>query len=347
MTKEEKIKQFNPNNPGAPENNLFGLPFTNEESEILVLPLPWEVTVSYGSGTAHGPGAIFDASFQVDLFDEENPSFWKKGIGMLDAPAKWLELNKILRQNAEVYIQWLINGSKEEDSFEMNKILDEVNAACTLFHQEVYHEAKAVLEQGKILVGLGGDHSTPFGIIKAYSEKYPNLGILHLDAHCDLRKAYEGFEWSHASIFYNVISKIPSISKLVQVGIRDYCQEENDFINSNKNKISIFTDKALKKQQFVGKNISEIQKTIVENLPENVYLSFDIDALDVRYCPNTGTPVPGGLEYLEALNLIEEVKKSGRKIVGFDINEVSPGDDEWDANVGARLLYKIASIVSS
>ncbi len=346
MTKEEKIKSFDPNNPGAPENNLFGLPFTNEESEILVLPLPWEVTVSYRAGTSKGPGAIFDASFQVDLFDEENPDFWKKGIGMLDAPAKWLELNKVLRQNAEVYINWLINGKDKDDELEMTTILNEINAACDDFHHEVYLESKKVIEQNKMIVGLGGDHSTPFGIIKAYAEKYSDFGILHFDAHMDLRHEFEGFKWSHASIFNNVITKIPAVEKLVSVGIRDYCEQENDFVKQHSNKIKIITDKQIKKQQFNGDTLNSIHKNITDLLPKNVYISFDIDALDVRYCPNTGTPVPGGLEFTEAINLIETVKNSGRNFVGFDINEVTPGNDEWDANVGARLLYKIASIVS-
>ena len=178
--------------------------------------------------------------------------------------------------------------------------------------------------------------------MQALADINQSFGILHIDAHADLREAYEGFEFSHASIMFNAL-KIQQISHLVQVGIRDYCEAELKLIQSDK-RISTFFDRDIKQQQFNGKNWAEICENIISLLPQNIYLSFDIDGLDPKLCPNTGTPVPGGLELEQALFLIERLVQSGRKIIGFDLNEVAPGSDEWDANVGARLLYRLANM---
>jgi len=201
------------------------------------------------------------------------------------------------------------------------------------------------LDENKIPGLLGGDHSTPYGLIKAISERYPNFGILQIDAHMDLRKAYEGFVWSHASIFYNVMQTLP-IRKLVQVGIRDYCQEETDYAMSLQDRITINTDRDMRRSLFQGISYHEICKNIIAHLPDEVYVSFDIDGLDPSLCPSTGTPVPGGLSIQEAFYLLELVKESGRKIIGFDLCEVG-GNNAWDANVGARVLYKLANLAGS
>jgi agmatinase len=228
------------------------------------------------------------------------------------------------------------------DNTTMQDALDEINLACLELNQWVKNESLKLLKKNKIVALLGGDHSTPLGLMQALAEKYPSYGILHIDAHADLRKAYEGFEYSHASIMYNAI-KLPQISHLVQVGIRDYCEAEVNLIN-NEPRITTFYDREIKHSQFEGKNWSAICDTIIETLPEKVYLSFDIDGLDPKLCPNTGTPVPGGLELEQSIYLVEKLAKSGRTIIGFDLNEVAPGSDEWDANVGARLLYRLANM---
>jgi agmatinase len=169
------------------------------------------------------------------------------------------------------------------------------------------------------------------------------LGLLHLDAHADLRPAYEGFTWSHASIFYNVLDRIPGVAKLVQVGIRDLSEEEAEIAATSGGRAVIHHDDDLVARKFDGEPWGRIVDGIVGELPANVYLSFDIDGLDPALCPNTGTPVPGGLSFQEAVYLVAAVHKSGRRIVGLDLCEVAPGPegDEWDANVGARLLYKM------
>jgi len=211
----------------------------------------------------------------------------------------------------------------------------------------VYEQTKELMAQGKLVGLLGGDHSTPFGYFKAIAEKHGNFGILQIDAHCDLRKAYEGFTYSHASIMYNSLEEIPEIQKLVQVGIRDYCDEEVQYINASQSRIATYFDKAIKERQFEGESWKQITDEIVQHLPEKVFISFDIDGLDPKLCPHTGTPVQGGFETEQIFYLFRKVLQSGRKLIGFDLNEVGVSHDEWDENVGARCLFKLCNLMVS
>jgi len=342
MTLKDKISSFDPNGIGDLSGNIYGLPFDADDARLVILPVPWEVTVSYQAGTASAPDAILAASYQVDLYDPFVEDAWKLGIAMKDMNHGILERNHALRPKAEKYIIQLEQGIDPMDNSTMQDALDEINLACLELNQWVKNEALTLLKNNKIVALLGGDHSTPLGLMHALAEKNPSFGILHIDAHADLRQAYEGFEYSHASIMFNAI-KLPQISHLVQVGIRDYCEAEVNLIN-NEPRITTFFDREIKHSQFEGKNWSAICDSIIETLPEKVYLSFDIDGLDPKLCPNTGTPVPGGLELEQSIFLVEKLVKSGRTIIGFDLNEVAPGNDEWDANVGARLLYRLANM---
>jgi agmatinase len=225
---------------------------------------------------------------------------------------------------------------------ELESALAQVNAISARINDVVYLDTKRLLSQGKIVGLIGGDHATPFGAIRAYAETFPGLGILHVDAHADLRHAYEGFEHSHASIMENVTRLIPGVSKLLQVGIRDFCEEEITRIAESQGRITTLFDVQLARGRMQGR-LLDVFAQAVGKLPRDVYVSFDIDGLDPALCPNTGTPVPGGLSLLEASALVGMIAQSGRRIVGFDLNEVAPGEegDEWDGNVGARLLYKL------
>ena len=342
MNLKDKISSFDPNGIGDLSGNIYGLPFDADDARLVILPVPWEVTVSYQAGTAGAPEAILAASYQVDLYDPFVEDAWKLGITMKDMNQGILERNHALRPKAEKYIIQMEQGIDPMDNSTMQDALDEINLACLELNQWVKNEALTLLKNNKIVALLGGDHSTPLGLMQALAEKNPSFGILHIDAHADLRQAYEGFEYSHASIMFNAI-KLPQISHLVQVGIRDYCEAEVNLIN-NEPRITTFFDREIKHSQFEGKNWSAICDSIIETLPEKVYLSFDIDGLDPKLCPNTGTPVPGGLELEQSIFLVEKLVKSGRTIIGFDLNEVAPGSDEWDANVGARLLYRLANM---
>lgn len=345
MTKKEKINSFDPNSVGNLNNNIFGLPFTTEESEVVLIPVPWEVTVSYGSGTANGPKSIFEASFQVDLYDAKIKDAWKMGIAMDKIPANIKTKSNRLRKKTEAYISLLEQGKNPESNKKMKAIVAEVDKAARELNAHVKKTTGNFLNKNKTVGLIGGDHSTPLGFMQALSEQHSSFGILQIDAHADLRKAYEGFEFSHASIMYNAL-KINAVSKLVQVGIRDYCEEEVDVIKNNPTRIATYFDRDIKRRMFEGDTWKKICDEIVNQLPDNVYLSFDIDGLDPKLCPNTGTPVAGGFEVEQTLYLIERVVESGKTIIGFDLNEVSPGKDEWDANVGARLLYRMALLAA-
>jgi agmatinase len=335
---------FDPNAAASEDSGIFGLPHSREQAKLHILPVEWEATTSYGGGTSRGPAAVLEASKQVDLYDLEVLKPYEPGIHMLEADPAIAALNTQTRAAAEKIIA--VGGDIGEDRA-LHQALDEVNQASRKLNDQVLNASRKILKEGKVLALLGGDHSTPFGAIQAQSEKTPGLGILHFDAHSDTRIAYEGFEFSHASIMHNVMERIPGVSKLVQVGIRDFCEQEIDYCRSQGDRIKIHFDGVLARRKMSGETWRQIASKIVADLPQNVWISFDIDGLDPRFCPHTGTPVPGGLDFHEAVHLIGEVARSGRKIVGFDLNEVAPNGadetDEWDANVGARLLYKLCA----
>ncbi len=341
MTKEELLKGFDPNGPGS-KDQLFGLPFTPDTAELIIVPIPWEVTVSYKGGTVDGPQAILEASSQVDLFQRDIIDAWKLGIAMLPIPDKIKAESESMRSLAEQHILLLEAGDGDGNKV----LLSNVNTACENLVIYTKNTAKKYLDQNKMVGLLGGDHSTPLGFIQALAEKHSDFAILQIDAHADLRKAYEGFTYSHASIMYNAL-KIPAVSKLVQVGIRDFCEEEQEVIDKAAGRISVFFDEDIKQEQYNGATWIEICAQIVKTLPEKVYISFDIDGMDPKLCPNTGTPVPGGFEFYQITALLKTLNRSGKRIIGFDLNEVAPGtSDEWDANVGARLLYQLCNAMA-
>jgi agmatinase len=272
----------------------------------------------------------------VDLFDVETGRPYESGICMLPEDAQLVAWSEEARALAEPIIE--LGGVPLGDPR-----LKPVDALSHALNERVYATANTWLARDKIVGLIGGDHSTPFGLLRAVAERHPGVGVLHFDAHADLRPAYEGFADSHASIMYNVAERLPGVARIVQVGIRDLGENEQDYAHKSAGRIVQFHDLALAKQRDRGATWQSQCDQIVAHLPKSVYLSFDIDGLDPTLCPNTGTPVPGGLSFHEACALFRTVVESRREIVGFDLNEVAPdpGGGEWDANVGARILYKM------
>lgn len=339
------LSSFDPNSAGNPNNNVFGLPFSEEDSRLVLLPIPWEVTVSFGSGTARSAEQIMKASLQVDLFDPDVADGWKQGFYLKEADRKILLKSDYLRKEAELYIDYISKGDVVENNQFMCKTLKEVNEGGYFLNNWVYQQTKFLLDKNKIVGLLGGDHSTPLGFMKAVAEKHGDFGILQIDAHCDLREAYEGFVYSHASIMYNALKEIPQLKKLVQVGIRDYSEGEHDVIRQNPERIRTYFEKEIREREFEGESFRKIAEEIVQQLPDLVYISFDIDGLDPKLCPNTGTPVPGGFETEQVFYIFKQIIKAGKKIVGFDLSEVSTSENGWDANVGARVLFKLCNLI--
>jgi len=323
---QEIYPDFNPSSPGTP-GTFFGLPHTLEQANLVILSIPWDLTVSYHEGASDGPAAIKEASLQVDLSILGIKDAWSAGMVEYPYPNHLHLRSKELRTKA-------VNNSIDS--------IEEINQASRQLNQWVRESAIDLLSKDKLVIALGGDHSTPLGLIQALAAKHDSFGILQIDAHADLRDSYEGYDFSHASIMYNAL-KIPEISTLVQVGIRDFCKEEQEFMEKSLDRIHTFFWQDTTDQLFSGKNWEELCLEMIEPLPNMVYVSFDIDGLNPGLCPNTGTPVPGGLDFYQAIFLIRMLVESGRTIIGVDLSEVSPGtENDWDANVGARILYYLA-----
>ncbi len=339
------MRDFNPNDIGNINNNIFGLPTNDENASVIFIPVPWDVTVSYSAGTAKAPKAIYDASFQVDLFDPFKENAWETAYAMCPVPIEIVEKNDKLKFYSRNIISHLSEGIAISGSNEIKNSLDIVNTGCLELNSWVKDKSKEYIDKNKFVAIIGGDHSVPLGFMHALSEKYEHFAILQIDAHADLRNAYEGFIYSHASVMYNAL-KIPQVEKLVQLGIRDYCQEEYETISRSQGRIITFFDRDIKNNMYEGKTWKYFCDKIIQELPANIYISFDIDGLDPKLCPNTGTPVPGGFEAEQIFYLFEQIVLSGKKIIGFDLCEVAPGEDEWDANVGARILYRLANIMA-
>ena len=338
------MNDFDPKGIGIPNGNFLGLPYSADDSKILLLQVPWDVTTSYRPGTSKGPKAIIDASIQLDLFDFNLEKAWENKIATLPEDPSIVLLNNKMRSLAEEIMEQLANGADEEDP-EIQQKTELINQASTEVNAFVYDSAKNWLEKGAIVGVIGGEHSVPLGLLKALSEVHQGYGILHIDAHADLREAYEGFTYSHASIMNNAL-KLSHINKLVQVGIRDLCQDE---VNSAEfdERIIMFSDFLLSQKEFKGQTWADTCTEIISHLPRKVYVSFDIDGLTPDNCPNTGTPVPGGLTYKQAQYLLKCLTESDRKIIGFDLCEVAPGENnEWDANVGARILRQLCNFTA-
>ncbi|WP_373493815.1 agmatinase family protein [Aquiflexum sp.] len=346
MLKHKQIDNFDPNGVSMNEG-IFGLPFDETTAEMIIIPVPWEVTVSYSPGTVQGPEAVLNASYQVDLYQNDIHDAWKMGIYMLPIPQDLFDKSNSYRILAKNYIAWLESGASQDSIERFGAVPGIINTACSEMNDWVYEQVKKFRSMGKMVALLGGDHSTPLGMIKALAEEFESFGILQIDAHADLRKAYEDFDYSHASISYNAL-KLPQVSKLVQVGIRDHSHAEAILAKEN-NRIQTFYDKDIKEDLYEGKAWKVICDDIVEQLPEDVYITIDIDGFDPKLCPNTGTPVAGGFEMEQILYLMKQVVKSGKKIIGFDLVEVAPGPegDEWDGNVGARILYRMANLYAA
>jgi agmatinase len=344
---------FDPDAAAHPDAGIFGLPDTRDDAHVVLFPVPFDATTSYGGGTHRGPAAILNASVQVDLFDFQFGRIYTQGIHMLPEPKAILKASKDARKLAAPIIAKCGADAKDR------KTVAKIEKACELVNTHTYHTAWSVLAQGKVPGLIGGDHSTPFGAIRACAEyverlqaterrlapRDKGLGILHIDAHMDLRPAFEGFKYSHASIMYNVLSEIPEVTRLVQVGIRDFGEFEHDFAESQGRRVVTNYDLDWSTRLSEGESFSALAAKAVRELPQYVYISFDIDGLDPSLCPNTGTPVPGGLSFNQAAVLLKALVDAGKKVVGFDLVEVCPSNDpkqpEWDANVGARVLYKL------
>ncbi len=310
----------------------------------MLLPAPYDATTSYRPGTADGPEAIFQASQQVDLHDGRYGAIYRQGIWMDRESTGVEEIRRLSVEAAGLARPLIEKGGAEEGD---EGALERINATGSRVAQIIRDHTLGVMKEGKVPGLIGGEHAVSLGAIEA-AATLGKIGILQIDAHMDLRKAFEGFQWSHASIMHNVLTRVGNVETLVQVGLRDFGAREVEFAKSQGKRVQFHTDEAWKDRLADGEKLADLCRRAVEPLPDKVYVSFDIDGLDPAMCPHTGTPVPGGLSFHQALAVLHALHESGRTVVGFDLVEVAPGPDadepEWDANVGARLLYKMCGV---
>ncbi len=333
---------FDPNSYALKNGNFIGLPYNKLTAQVILLPVPWEATVSSSTGTSKGPENIREASYQLDLMDWDVPKAWETKIFMPPTAPQVSSWSEQARQFAAQHIEALEEGQEIDPEW-----AEAVNKHSELLNDWVYQQTKSYLKNNQLVGLIGGEHSVPFGYLKALSEQYEEFGILQLDAHADLRVAYEGFEYSHASIFYQTLEQLPQVVQLTQVGLRDMAPSELEYAQTQLRRVQQFSMAYIRRQLFISHDcFKEICDDIVATLPHYVYISFDIDSLDPSLCPSTGTPVPGGLSFWEAQYLLFKVHESGRRIIGFDLSEVGSGS-EWDGNVGARMAYKLAILAQA
>jgi len=337
---------FDPDGPGG--DGLYGIDCPLEDALFHVISVPWQATASYRRGTRHGPQAIFQASTQVDLHDLSFGPVWRSGIAWIDGEEEVGRLHDAVEADALAVIE-----SGGAHTVDLLARAARVDGAAEQVQAWVRGHAARAFDSGRVPAVVGGDHSSPHGLIAESARRHPGLGILHIDAHADLRKAYLGFRYSHASIFYNLLEDCPEVERLVGVGWRDMGASEVDYWNLHRDRIQPFTELVLADRAMAGHAFADITRDIIAALPPRIHVSIDIDGLDPVLCPNTGTPVPGGLSWREVEWLLKAVALE-RHIVSFDLCEVSPGpagvteEDSWDAIVGTRLLYKLcgATLVS-
>lgn len=312
-----------------PASGLFGFDVPFAECALVVLAVPWELTVSYGRGTAAAPPAVLRASHELDLFSLGFAQrVYRQGIRMQELTHPVIAAQQQLR--------------RQEDTLSAAEKIARINALSDTLNTAVRTETAKLHAAGKQVALLGGDHSVPFGFLQQLSVQHDAFGILHLDAHLDYRCAYQGLHFSHASIMYQVMTQLDAVNKIVHVGSRDLCAAEYDFYQQLGTRAHIFFDRDLQRRGF-----PHVVDEIVAQLPTHVYISFDIDVLDPSLCPHTGTPVPGGLSFYDVLLLCETLHASGKQIIGFDLAETVPAPNNWDENVAARILYQLCALMLS
>ena len=277
-------------------SNFGGLPeeYSKEEgSAIVILPVPYDGTSTWGKGADKGPEAILEASANMELYDIETES--------------------------EVYL----NGIYTADPVKENDSPDEMV-------KSVFNRVTGFLKAGKFPVILGGEHSVTIGSILAFANHYPDLSVLQLDAHTDLRDEYEGSKNNHAC----VMARAREVAQIVQVGIRSMDSGEIPSMDQQR----VFY------AHQVNKDDSWMEKAI-DLLSDNVYITLDLDAFDPSIMPSTGTPEPGGLGWYQVMDLIDKLV-SRKNLVGFDVVELSPLDSNKAPDfMAAKIVYRFLSML--
>jgi agmatinase len=312
------------------------------DAPIVLVSAPWAVTSAAGQGAVYTPDAIIDASTHLSLYDVVSNTSIDGKVATAEVDYDLQESSLQLGGDAAKVVAHIDDGGALTGDYFARKVV-RINLGFRDMHRSVGKRVFRFASKGKIVGVVGGDHSVAFGAVRSISSVYPQMGVLFIDAHSDLRPSGKIFDYSHLSVARNIVDEIPAVSKLVQVGVRDMSREEMDFAQ-NHPKITMFCHEKLTAERFSGRSWGEVCDDVVAQLPDKVYISFDIDALSPECCPHTKRPVAGGMTFDEAVCLINRVAESGREIVGFDLTEIVPVMESGvDAAVGARMLVKLCA----
>ena len=318
----------------------FGEKCAPAEADLVIVSAPWSVTSDHGQGATYTPDAVIDASADSNLYDVESGFSAVGRVATAEIDYNIQEMSEHLGRDAERVADRMFNGGNPVAEYAVRKV-KHINEGFAEMHASIYNQTKHWVSQGKTVAVIGGDHSVSYGAVKAIAEHHKDLGVLFIDAHADFAAAGEAFQYSHRSIARNIVEEIPSVSRLVEVGVRDIDKSELDMLLAN-DKVDLFLAEKVAAKRFEGECWGNLCREMVEKLPQKVYVSLDIDALKIEFCTHTNSPVPGGMTFDEVVYLVNCVVKSGREIVGFDITEVvSNIDDKVDAIVAVRLLTKL------
>jgi|SRR5690554_1333518 len=264
---------------------------TIENSKVVLIPVPYDGTSTWQKGADKGPDAFLEASENMELYDIETATeVYREGICLIDPI--------------------------------------EENSTPEAMVEAVYETTMEYLRLKRFVTLFGGEHSISIGSIRAFSEKFDNLTVLHIDAHADLRKEYEGSKYNHACALYEA----SKTTNLIQVGIRSMDVQENKVMDREK---TFFAHEMALDDYWMD--------AAIELMGENVYITFDLDAFDPSIMPSTGTPEPGGLLWYETLDFLAQVFEQ-KNVVGFDIVELCPTQHDKSSDfVAAKLYYKMLS----
>jgi agmatinase len=324
------------------KGELFGIVKHPNDATVVLIPVPLEIVGLEDSGTASAPERILQQSCHVSLFADKDLEATTLACAMLPIPYDIKMIGEQLHHQRERIIDSPY-GMYRSSNAEAIRIIDR---QLSKINEYIKKKTLRFLNQGKIVGLVGGECSSALGCIEAMAEHYGSFGILHIGAQPNLHKHYDGFSYSYASVMYNAC-KINEVEKIVQVGLRDYCQEDQRVMNEQGDRIVPFFDYNIKQALFEGKTWQSITDSIVAELPKQVYLRFDINGLDAKLCPNTSRPVPGGLEIEQVIYLLEAIVKAGKVVIGFDLCEIGHGESsDWDALVGGHLLRQLSILAA-
>ena len=340
----ERMK-FDPNGAIPDNGNYFGIPLEPEEAALVLISAPWDLSLKVRNGSSFAPDAIIEASRSVDFFEPMAPDSWRKGIATVPIDYTIQDMSHRLRSDAERIVKvHEKQGGTTFDNLVYERSLRRVNEGFQALNDNIYKQSQTWLSEGKIVGLVGGDQSTAYGHIRAVAEHHGSLGVLHIDSSCNLKSCHQGFEFSHASVMHNILRDVPQVERLVGVGVRAFSPEEWQRAEGDP-RVKLFTGQSIWSRHFEGVLWSTICNEIVESLPQNVYVSLDVNGLTVECSPHNGMVVAGGVRFPEVIYLLGKIVDSGRKIVGFDLSEVVPDmDDKTDAAIASRLLYNICSM---